>query len=97
MTASPLADLTDDQVRQLLNVGATFAALQMTADLFEKSCFDDDDVEAIGWLPMGIRAHTVARLLEAAEAIREELREVDGRLLVLTGATEPATAGSTEA
>jgi hypothetical protein len=83
--SSPLAGLTEDQLRQVLNVGATFAALQVAADVLEKTAFDDDDVEAINWLPVAMRTHTVARLIDAAEAIREELREVDGRILMLTG------------
>lgn len=82
---SPLAALEDEQLKQLLNVGATFAAVQVAADVFEKSAFDDDDVEAINWLPIALRTHTVARLIDAAEAIREELRELDARILVLTG------------
>lgn len=89
MSASPIAELTEDQVRQLLNVGAAFAALQVAADVIERTRFDDEDVQAIDWLPFGIRAHTVARIIDAAEAIREELREIDGRVLVLTGATAP--------
>lgn len=87
---TPIADLDDTVIRQLLNVGASFAALQVAADVIEKTAFDDDDVEAINWLPIGIRAHTVARILDATEAIREELREIDGRVLALThGATAP--------
>jgi hypothetical protein len=85
---SPVAGLDDGQIRQLLNVGASFAALQVVADVIEKTAFDDDDVEAIGWLPIGVRTHTLARIIDAAEAIREELREIDGRVLVLTGSTE---------
>lgn len=84
---SPVAGLSDDQLRMLLNVGASFAALQVAADVLEKASFDDEDVTAIGWLPIGMRTHTVARVIDAAEAIREELRALDGRLLVLTGAT----------
>jgi hypothetical protein len=87
---SPLADLSDDQVRKLLNVGSAFAALQVAADVVEKTAFDDDDVEAIGWLPLELRMHTIARIIDAAEAIREELREIDGRTLLLTGTETPA-------
>jgi hypothetical protein len=50
---SPLEGLTDEQLRKLLNVGSAFAALQMAADVVERAHFDDDDVEAIGWLPTG--------------------------------------------
>lgn len=95
MTASPVAELTDDQIRALLNVGASFACMQIAADVLEKGGFAEEEIEAIGWLPMEIRAHTVARTIEAAEAIREELRSLDGVILALTG-TEPAIPGSTE-
>jgi hypothetical protein len=82
---SPLEGLSDDDLRTTLNVGATFAALQVAADVIEKAAFDDDDVTGINWLPTELRLHTVARLIEAAEAIREELREIDARILVLSG------------
>jgi hypothetical protein len=81
---SPLEGLTDEQLRKVLNVGSAFAALQMAADVVERAHFDDDDVEAIGWLPAGLRMHTVARVIDAAEGIREELREIDARILLLT-------------
>jgi hypothetical protein len=62
----------------------------VAADVIEKTAFDDDDVEAINWLPVAMRAHTVARIIDAAESIREELREIDARVLLLThGSTAP--------
>ena len=72
-----------DIVKQLLNVGASFAAIMVAADAMEKAGFGDDEVEAISWLPEEVRAETVSRLIDAAEAIHEELRELDGRLLIL--------------
>jgi len=92
--SNPIAELDDDVIKQLLNVGSTFAAINVAVDVLEKASFDDDDVEAIGWLPIGLRAYTTARILDAVVGLREELREIDGRLLLLTGAPEPA--GSTE-
>lgn len=88
---SPIVDIDEDVVRKILNVGAAFAALQVAADVIEKVAFDDDDVQGITWLPIGLQVHTKARILEAAEAIREELREIDAALLTLTaGQHEPA-------
>lgn len=86
---NPIAGLSDDVVRTLLNVGASFAALQIAADVIEKTSFDDQDVAGINWLPVGLRAHTLARVIDASEAVREELREIDARVLVLTGSTAP--------
>ena len=88
--APAIADLNTDTLRQLLNIGAAFAALQVAADVIERAAFDDDDVEGIKQLPLDLRAHTTARIIEAAEAIREELREIDARIIALTidGSTE---------
>lgn len=80
---NPIEGLDGGVVKQLLNVGATFAALQMAADVIEKAQFDVDDVEGMQWLPLELRAHTVARVLDAVEAVREELRHIDGLLLEL--------------
>lgn len=80
---NPIEGLDGGVVKQLLNVGATFAALQMAADVIEKAQFDVDDVEGMQWLPIELRAHTVARVLDAVEAVREELRHIDGLLLEL--------------
>jgi hypothetical protein len=82
--SSPLDGLTEGQVRQTLNLGASFAVFQILADVIEKLGFDSEDAEAITWLPMGLKTHTIARIIDAAEAIREELRNVDGELLGLT-------------
>ena len=80
---NPLTGLDDDTVKKLLNVGATFAALNVAVDVLEKASFDADDVEAIQWLPIGLRTHTVARIIDAVESMREELRFIDGLLLEL--------------
>lgn len=84
VTESPLAGLDDVTLRKLLNVGSAFAAIQLSADVLERASLDDDDIEAIGWLPIGLRTHTIARLIDATVALREELDEVDARLLLLT-------------
>lgn len=95
---SPISELSDDEIRKILNVGATFAAIQVAIDVLEKAAIDDDDAEAIGWLPLELRLHTVARLLDAADGIREELREIDAQLLSLTGGepVAPSVDGTTE-
>lgn len=87
MTAPEAAFLaTDEQtLKRLLNVGASFAAIHVAIDCFEKGNLDDEDLAGIQSLPQGLRLHTVARLLDCAEAFREELRVLEGYLLLLTG------------
>lgn len=84
--SNPFEALEDGPIRQLLNVGAAFAALQIVADIVEKVEFDEDDAEGITWLPVALQVHTKARILEAVELLREEVRHIDGLLLELTTA-----------
>lgn len=78
---NPIVDLDVDQLRKLLNLGAAFAAANIAADVLERAAFDSDDAEALTWLPLSIRMETVARLLDCADAMREELRQLDAVLL----------------
>jgi hypothetical protein len=83
-----LTGVSVETAKALLNAGASFAILQIAASILEDGLLDEDDVAALGWLDQidpGMRMHAHARMLDATEAIREAVREVDGLLLVLTG------------
>lgn len=81
---SPIAGIDTGVIRQLLNVGASFAALQIVAQIVESLGFDDLDTAGIDMLPLDLRTHTLARIVEATVDLREELRHIDGLLITLT-------------
>jgi hypothetical protein len=81
---APLSYVDSDTLRALLNVGAAFACAQMAADILEKGALDDEEAAALGWLPDDMRLQLVARFLDASEAIREGVRDLDGFLVAHT-------------
>lgn len=70
---------------QMVNSGATRAIFWHVSEMLDAVELTDDEVEALGKLPLQYRQTVAASLLEYAEIIREASRNLDGQLMKLTG------------
>lgn len=83
MTEPPL---DEDLVNSLLAVGTAITCYETAAVELDGAPLDDEDVATIRRMPMGTKLKIVARLIEVADSIRADLRNLDLAVLALTTA-----------
>lgn len=78
--------MTREDVVNLMSLAATFTVTEDAIQNLESVPFDDVEIDALALLDEDHRMRLIARLVEIAETLREVSRELDGRVLQLTGA-----------
>lgn len=68
----------------LVNAGASYRAAYIAADTWADAPFEDEEIAALLSLDEEDRMAFTAGLIRLAEVIRENLRDLDGRILQLT-------------